>query len=74
MLLLIIELAQLYSLGLRKMYLNWSFKFLTDFVYPIAAFIFFIKFKALALKDYDNYEKQKKGQNILQDIIDDNDL
>jgi hypothetical protein len=52
------------------MYWNSSFKFLTDLVYPIAAFVYFIKFKDLKLMDYDRYEKQKNSENILQDIID----
>jgi hypothetical protein len=71
---LAIEIAQLYSLGPARMYVPGSLKFLTDFIYPIAAFVYFKKLKDWKLKDYDGYEKQQNGENILQDLIDGSDF
>ena len=53
-----IELSQLYSLGPKQMYMNWSFKVMTDFLYPIAALVYFKVFRDLKLEDYDGYEKK----------------
>ena len=66
----IIELAQLYSLGAKKMY-KGSFKFLTDHVLPIALIVFFQVYKDMSLFDYDSYEIENNVRLILQEMIND---
>lgn len=68
---LIIEFAQVWSIGIKKMYFKASSKIFTDLVMPIGLIYYYYAYKNMQLENYDLFEKALSVGVDLQEMIND---